>query len=93
MDVMIIIKWLNDFKGVESTAPSIVTNMIDVFLGGGVVPMENRPLIGDRDTQQKVSVIFVLIALITIPWMLVPKPFLEYKKLQKSLKAQSTACS
>ena len=55
MDVLIILKWLTDFTHVESTAPSIVTSMIDVFLNDGVVPPENKALISDKTTQQTVS--------------------------------------
>jgi V-type H+-transporting ATPase subunit a len=91
MDVMIILKWNTDFKGREHEAPSIVTSMIDVFLNGGVVPPGLAALVGDRDTQRSVSVAFVLIALVTIPWMLIPKPAyaIWQAKMEEALKKES----
>lgn len=50
MDVMIILKWLTDFSGKESRAPSIVTSMIDVFLNGGGIPPELDALVGSKET-------------------------------------------
>lgn len=86
MDILIVLKWLTDFTHVESTAPSIVTSMIDVFLNGGVVPPENRALVGDKTTQQTVSQILLVIAMITIPWMLVPKPLILAMRLKREAK-------
>lgn len=37
MDLLIICKWLTDFKGKESMAPSVITTMIDMALSGGAV--------------------------------------------------------
>jgi len=46
MDSQIILKWLTDFKGNEGQAPSIITNMIDMVLHGGVVPDTVLPIVG-----------------------------------------------
>jgi len=35
MDLMIIIKWLTNWEGQESNAPSVITTMIDMFLNMG----------------------------------------------------------
>ena len=37
MDLMIISKWLTNYKGVEHNAPSIITMMVGLFLEGGKV--------------------------------------------------------
>lgn len=37
MDLMIICKWLTDFKGKEHMAPSVITTMIDMALSGGSI--------------------------------------------------------
>jgi len=37
MDALIISKWLTDWKGRESDAPSIITQMINNILKGGEV--------------------------------------------------------
>jgi V-type H+-transporting ATPase subunit a len=38
MDLIIIKKWVTDYSGVEHEAPSIITTMVNIFLGGGKVP-------------------------------------------------------
>ena len=45
MDLMIISKWLTDWTGREHEAPSIITQMINMFLKGGQI--DGVPLIGD----------------------------------------------
>jgi hypothetical protein len=47
MDLLIIIKWLSDFKGNEHTAPSIITMMINMGLNFGKI--ENAPLLGNSE--------------------------------------------
>ena len=37
MDLLIICKWLTDFTGKESMAPSVITTMIDMALSGGAI--------------------------------------------------------
>lgn len=37
MDLLIICKWLTDFSGKESMAPSVITTMIDMALSGGAI--------------------------------------------------------
>jgi len=75
MDMMIIAKWMTDFSGHEHLAPSIISNMIDMALNAGAVAEGNSPIIGSASTQQTVSIMFLLIALICCPLMLFPKPF------------------
>jgi V-type H+-transporting ATPase subunit a len=46
MDFMILMKWLTDWTGREHEAPSIITQMINMFLKGGEI--DGVPLIGTR---------------------------------------------
>lgn len=75
MDMMIIAKWLTDFTGRENMAPSIISNMIDMALNGGAVAPGTSAIIGSAGTQQAISILFLLVALICCPMMLFPKPF------------------
>jgi V-type H+-transporting ATPase subunit a len=50
MDLLIIVKWCTNFRGVEHTAPSIITTMIEMSLNGGVISPGFAPLIGTADT-------------------------------------------
>merc|ERR1712216_964522 len=43
MDVLILIKWHTDYTGIESKAPSIITTMVNMFLGGPL-PEGMQPL-------------------------------------------------
>jgi len=76
MDLMIIAKWTTDFTNIEYRAPSIISNMIDMALNGGALPPNIDPIIGSRTFQQALSIILLLTALICVPTMLFPKPFI-----------------
>lgn len=73
MDCLIIVKWLTDYSGKEHEAPSIITTMINMFLNGGVI--NGRPLIVSQGFNQTISIVFLILAMITVPWMLYVKPF------------------
>ena len=51
MDAMIIVKWLTDWTGRESQAPSIISTMIAVVLSGGSIPDKDAAIIGSKSTQ------------------------------------------
>lgn len=53
MDLLIILKWLTDYKGKESLAPSIITQTINNFLSLGKI--NGSPLIGSALNQQSIS--------------------------------------
>ena len=74
MDVLIIIKWLTDYSGSEHEAPSIINTMINIPLKGAYI--EGRPFISDLETNQTISLILLLIAVICVPLMLLPKPII-----------------
>ena len=83
MDMMIIAKWTTDFTGREHEAPSIISNMIDMALNGGAIAPGTAAVIGSAGTQQCFSILFLLIALICVPTMLFPKPFIIKAEMER----------
>jgi V-type H+-transporting ATPase subunit a len=47
MDLLIVLKWLTDYTGRENVAPSIIVQMINMFLNGGII--DGSPLIGTAE--------------------------------------------
>ena len=83
MDVLIIVKWLTPWEGNASRAPGIVSIMISMFLNGGSINTEvNDAIISSPDTQQAISIILLLLALICVPSMLLIKPLILYKEMK-----------
>lgn len=76
MDLMIICKWMTDFTGRESQAPSVITNMINMALSGGEIDKGTVAVVGDDEFQEGLSVFFLIVALICVPWMLAVKPII-----------------
>jgi len=77
MNLLIIIKWLSNYTGQESNAPSIINTMINIPLKGGFI--NGSPFIGSSETNQRLSVVLLLIGMVCIPLMLFPKPFILRK--------------
>jgi len=78
MNILIIIKWLTNYAGQESMAPSIINTMINIPLKGGAI--NGNAFIGSAAFNQSLSVILLLIGLVCVPIMLLPKPFIVNKK-------------
>jgi V-type H+-transporting ATPase subunit a len=76
MDWLIIAKWLTNFTHIESRAPSVISTMIGVFLDFGKIPPGQVGVIGSDSTQTALSIICLVVALICVPTMLFPKPFI-----------------
>jgi len=51
MDLMIICKWLTNFKGHEHSAPSVITNMINMALAGGSIEPGTVAVVGSNGFQ------------------------------------------
>jgi len=68
--VLIVIKWCTDFTGIENDAPMLLNTLIAMFLSPFSV---EKPL---YDGQGVIQNILVIIALVSVPFMLFPKPFL-----------------
>lgn len=88
MIIMIFMKWGTDWSiyGTD-TAPSIVTILMNVFLKGGDlgevsdvkgVRKEVTPLWGQPGEQANFHLWVLLIAGICVPFMLFPKPIIQY---------------
>lgn len=82
MDLLIVAKWLTDFKGVESTAPSVISTMIGMALNGGNLEKGQTSVLGSPETQKGISIFFLLVALVCVPTMLLPKPIIINKANQ-----------
>ena len=50
MDLLIFIKWMTNYEGVENTAPSVISTMINMALNGGAVDPGTSPFIGSEGT-------------------------------------------
>jgi V-type H+-transporting ATPase subunit a len=81
MDFLIIIKWVTDWTGRENKAPSIITQMMDIFLNFGYIG--DTPLWGTSEQQHIVHLGILLVALICVPIMLVVKPTVLNYRLKK----------
>lgn len=77
---MIIFKWCRYDAYTSQKAPSILIHFIGMFLFD-YDDSSNAPLYGH---QQEVQTFFVIIALVSVPWMLLIKPFILRAKHQKS---------
>lgn len=72
MDLLIIVKWLT-FWSDSHRAPGIITIMINMFLGFGSTPDDLDAVMGSASTQQIISILLLVTALICIPTMLLGK--------------------
>lgn len=75
MNLLIIVKWLTPWiKNTPEKAPGIITIMIQMFLGFGKVDEDkDQAIIFDASTQQLISIILLVTALICMPLMLCGK--------------------
>ncbi|XP_077915749.1 V-type proton ATPase 116 kDa subunit a 4 isoform X5 [Halichoerus grypus] len=78
---MIIFKWCHFDVHASQHAPSILIHFINMFLFNYDDP-SNAPL---YKHQQEVQSFFVIMALISVPWMLLIKPFILRANHRKSL--------
>ncbi len=87
MDVMIYIKWAHDWSDNTAKAPSLISQMMGIFLNGGSV--DGKPTWGGKSedgegyVQEKFQVIILIISLLLIPLMLIPKPIITYYSQKK----------
>lgn len=91
MDLMIISKWRTNYFGHEDLSPSIITTMVGLFLEGGKV-QGMQMWRGQQYTNQLMTCKFsthitiVVLACACVPWMLLVKPFLEFKENEAKVK-------
>ncbi|CAG9329402.1 unnamed protein product [Blepharisma stoltei] len=76
MILMIFIKWVTDWRyNWDNTAPNIITILMNMILKFGSLS-ESQPLWGDKQGQEDLQFYLLSIALICVPLMLIPKPFI-----------------
>ncbi len=77
--VCIIYKWSVDWSKASTQAPSLLNMLIGMVLTPGVVDPESQLYPG----QSTVQVILLMMAGVCVPWLLLTKPYLQYKEMQK----------
>lgn len=80
MDLFIIIKWLTDWSNLPKgkTEPGVINLMIVMFINGGTTPKEDKS-VEIMNNQKAVMNICTILALISIPPMLLGVPCLGRK--------------
>ena len=88
MILMIYIKWGTDWSDDTSKAPSIITQLLMIFLNmGSTGPEDNKTPLFHKDDysyQENFQYHALIISVICIPVMLLIKPILEYCKLSNN---------
>ena len=77
--VCIIYKWTVDWSQASTQPPSLLNMLIGMVLTPGTVDPETQLYRG----QSTVQVILLLMAGVCVPWLLIAKPYLQYKEMQK----------
>ncbi len=77
--ICILYKWTVDWSKASTQAPSLLNMLIGMVLTPGVVKPEEQLYPG----QSTLQVILLLMAAVCVPWLLVTKPYLQYKEMQK----------
>ncbi|KAH9935813.1 H+-ATPase subunit [Amylocystis lapponica] len=77
--VCIIYKWTIDWETSPTGPPSLLNMLISMFLSPGTVDPDTQLYRG----QSTVQVILLGLAFVCVPWMLIAKPYLEWKEMQK----------
>jgi V-type H+-transporting ATPase subunit a len=81
MIFMIFLKWATDWTGRTSAAPSLVTQLMNIFLKLGDV--QGKPLWGDGSLQLTINRIVLVIVFVCVPILLFPKPIIIYMDAKK----------
>jgi V-type H+-transporting ATPase subunit a len=83
----IIFKWLTPYDN-PSTAPGLLNTLIYMVLSPGKVQMELYPgQVSNLLKQASVQVFLLLVAFISVPWMLLAKPYFLWKEHQDTVGA------
>jgi len=87
MDILIFVKWCSDWSiGHPDGVPNLINTMINMPLQMGGLGDEPPTWGTKEDTwQTTVQPILLVIAVLSIPMMLVPKPILEYRAHKAAL--------
>lgn len=77
MDLLIVLKWLQDWDDRAAYAPSVISTMIDMFLNMGKPSLStDEPIFETWAFQTEIELTLLLIVAICVPAMLLVKPIL-----------------
>jgi V-type H+-transporting ATPase subunit a len=77
MDLMIVLKWLQDWEGRTAYAPSVISTMIDMFLNMGKPSTPtDAPIFDTWEKQTEIELTLLMVVAICVPAMLLVKPIL-----------------
>ncbi|TBU22938.1 H+-ATPase subunit [Dichomitus squalens] len=77
--VCIIYKWTVDWSKASTQPPSLLNMLIGMVLTPGTIDPGTQLYAG----QSTVQVILLLMAGVCVPWLLITKPYLQYKEMQQ----------
>ncbi|KIY48257.1 V0/A0 complex, 116-kDa subunit of ATPase [Fistulina hepatica ATCC 64428] len=76
----ILYKWSVDWSTASTPPPSLLNMLIGMFLKPGTIEPDTRLYAG----QSFVQIVLLLLAAVCVPWMLIVKPYVLYKEMQKT---------
>ena len=77
--VCILYKWSVDWEKSSTAPPSLLNMLISMFLSPGSIDPDSQLYRG----QGTVQTLLLLIAVVCVPWLLISKPYLQYKEMKK----------
>jgi V-type H+-transporting ATPase subunit a len=78
MIIMIFIKWSTVWNyNFGDTAPNLITVLMNMFLKLGALDNQ-KPLWNDKEGQEQLQLILLLIGVFCVPLMLIPKPLIKH---------------
>ena len=99
MDVLILIKWNTNYLGNTDQAPSIIVTIVNFFLNGGAIKGQeffsmnqfvSKILLRKYTRRFLICCVFIIVvAMVTIPWMLLVNPYLLWKEEKDRCKARA----
>jgi V-type H+-transporting ATPase subunit a len=82
---LVLYKWFTNWETADTQPPSLLNALVNMFLSptfysSNPTETEEQPELWD--SQQMIQIVLLLLALICVPWMLLPKPFLLKRDYQ-----------
>ena len=88
MIFMIFLKWSINWSDDLQSAPSLITQLMNIVLKVGSV--QGKPLWGDGSDQVLINRIVLVVAFLCIPILLFPKPIITYMSAKKKKQQQDS---
>ena len=77
--VCILYKWTIDWSQRSTAPPSLLNMLISMFLSPGSIEPGTQLYAG----QSIIQTVLLLLAFVCVPWMLVVKPYVQWKEMKK----------